>query len=308
MRALQFAEYGPPSVLRVADVPEPHAGPAEIRIRVRTSGVTPADAYVRSGRFREMIPLALPHVLGVDAAGIVDEIGPGVTGVRAGDEVFGMTDLARLGGANAEFAVLAAWAAKPAAMSWAEAGGAAANVETATRVLDLLGVGAGTHLLIEGAAGGVGTVAVQLAVARGARVTGTASERNHEFLVSLGATATTYGPGLADRVPGGADAVFDCAGSGSLAELVKLAGDAGRVVTIADFDAAAHGVHMSRSAGPGADPQALHGLTIAADLAGQGRFRVPVAAEWPLEQAARAHELCESGHARGKIVLTVSSE
>ena len=306
MRALHFAEYGPPDVLRVADVPEPHPGPAQIRIRVRASGVTPGDTYLRSGRFREMIPLSLPHVPGVDAAGVVDEIGPAVTGVRPGDEVFGLTDLARLGGANAELAVLAAWAPKPAAMSWAEAGGAAANVETATRALDRLGVGGGARLLIEGAAGGVGTVAVQLAVARGALVTGTASERNHDFLRSLGAVATTYGPGLAERVPGKVDAVLDCAGSGSLPELVKLAGDASRVVTVADLGGAAHGVHMSRSGGgPGADPQALHGLAIAAGLAGQGRFRVPVAGVWPLEQAARAHELSETGHARGKIVLTL---
>lgn len=305
MRALHFAEYGPPSVLRVTDVPEPHAGPGEIRIRVRASGVTPGDAYVRAGRFRERLALSLPHIPGVDAAGVVDEIGAGVPGVRPGDEVFGLTDLARLGGANADVAVLAAWAPKPAALSWAEAGGAAANVETATRVLDRLGAGAGTRLLIEGAAGGVGTVAVQLAVARGARVIGTASERNHGFLASLGASATTYGPGLADRVPDGVDAVLDCAGSGSLPDLVKLAGGADRVVTIADLGAAAHGVHMSRSGGgPGADPQALHGLAVAAGLADQGRFRVPIAAEWPLEQAARAHELSETGHARGKIVLT----
>jgi len=305
MRAVHFTEYGPSSVLRVGEVPEPHAGPGEIRVAVRASGVTPADAYVRAGRFRDWMPLPLPHVPGVDAAGVVDEVGAGVSGVRPGDEVFGVTELARLGGANAAYAVLAAWAPKPAALSWAEAGGAAANVETATRVLDRLGVGAGTRLLIEGAAGGVGTVAIQLAVARGATVTGTASPRNHEFVASLGATPTTYGPGLADRVPGGVDAVLDCAGSGSLPDLVKLAGSPDRVVTIADLDAAAHGVHLSRSGGgPGADPQALHGLTIAVDLAGQGRFRVPIAAEFPLEQAAAAHDLIESRHARGKIVLT----
>jgi NADPH:quinone reductase-like Zn-dependent oxidoreductase len=305
MRALHFAEYGPPSVLRVAEIADPHAGSAEIRIVVRASGVTPADTYVRSGRFRDMFRLALPHVPGVDAAGVVDEVGAGVTGVHPGDEVFGMIDLARLGGANAEYAVLAAWAPKPAELSWAEAGGAAANVETATRVLDRLGVGAGTRLLIEGAAGGVGTVAVQFAVARGAVVTGTASRPSHEFLAALGATPTTYGPGLAGRVPGGVDAILDCAGSGSLPDLVALAGGTDRVVTIADLGAAAHGVHLSRSGGgAGADPQALHGLTIAADLARQGLFRVPIAAEFPLAKAADAHELSESGHARGKIVLT----
>lgn len=307
MRALQFSEYGPASVLQIADVPEPHAGPGQIRVAVRASGVTPADWYLRSGRFRDRIPLPLPHVLGVDAAGVVDEVGAGVTGVRQGDGVFGLVDITRLGGANAEYAVLAAWAPKPAALTWDQAGGAAANVETATRVLDRLGIDAGDTLLIEGAAGGVGTVAIQLAAARGATVIGTASVRNHEFIASLGAVPTTYGPGLDQRVSvlaaNGVDVVLDCAGSGSLPQLVDLVESPDRVVTIADLNAAAHGVHLSHSGGPGADAQAIEGLVIAASLAERGRFTVPIAAVFPLREAAAAHRLSESGHARGKIVL-----
>jgi NADPH:quinone reductase-like Zn-dependent oxidoreductase len=245
----------------------------------------------------------------VDAAGVVDEVGVGVTGVLPGDAVFGLVDVAGMGGANAEYAVLTAWAMKPDALSWEQAGGAAGNVETATRVLDRLKVGTGTTLLIEGAAGGVGTVAVQLAAARGATVIGTAGARNHEFVAGLGATPTAYGPGLSDRVtalaPDGVDAVLDCAGSGSLPELVDLAGGPDRVVTIADLTAAAYGVHRSHSAGPGADPQAVEGLAVAAALAEQGHFTVPVAAAFPLEDAASAHELSETGHAQGKIVLTL---
>lgn len=133
MRALQFSEYGPASILEVADVPEPHAGPGHIRVAVQASGVTPADCYLRSGRFRDVISLRLPHVLGVDAAGVVDEVAVGVTGVRPGDAVFGIVDLATYGGANAEYAVLAVWAPKPDALSWEQAGGAAGNIETATR-------------------------------------------------------------------------------------------------------------------------------------------------------------------------------
>ncbi|WP_157254754.1 NADP-dependent oxidoreductase [Nonomuraea typhae] len=307
MRALTFAEYGPAGVLEVADLPEPHAGPGHIRVAVRASGLTPADCYLRSGRFRDTMPLRLPHVLGMDAAGVVDEVGPGVTGVRPGDAVFGSVDLAALGGANAEYAVLAAWAPKPEALSWEQAGGAAGNVETATRTLDLLKVGAGTTLLIEGAAGGVGTVAIQLAAARGARVIGTAGVRNHAFIEGLGATPTTYGPGLGERVgalaPDGVDVVLDCAGSGSLPDLVKLTADPARVVSIADLNAAEYGVHLSSSAGPGADPPAVEGLAAAAALAQQGRFTVPVAAVFTLDNAAAAHRLSETGHARGKIVF-----
>ncbi|MDP9824871.1 NADP-dependent oxidoreductase [Kineosporia succinea] len=325
MRALQFSEYGPSSVLHVADVPEPHAGPGQVRIAVRASGLTPADTYFRSGRFRDWMPLSLPHTLGVDAAGVVDEVGDGVTGTRVGDEVFGLVDLASHGGANAQYAVLALWAARPSALSWEESGGLAGNAETAQRVLDQLGVTAGETLLIEGAAGGVGSVATQFAVARGVTVIGTASPGNHDFLRELGALPVAYGAGLGERVrrtvddvvgargsagsgsgPRGGlvDAVLDTAGKGSLRDLVEIAGGPERVVTIADLEGSAElGVKLSRSAGPGADPQAAHGLTTAHDLAQQGRLKRLVAGVFPLDEAARAHDLSETGHARGKIVL-----
>jgi NADPH:quinone reductase-like Zn-dependent oxidoreductase len=301
-------------VVHVAEVAEPHAGPGEIRVVVRASGVSAGEVIVRSGKLRDMVPVTFPYRPGFDAAGVVDEVGAGVSGVSAGDEVFGMTTTTARG-ANAEFAVLVAWAPKPQGWTWAEAGGAAGAVETGTRVLDRLAVGAGQTLLVQGAAGGVGTVAVQLAVARGATVIGTASEHNHDILRSLGAEPITYGAGLVERVralaPDGVDAVFDCAG-GALPDLIAIAGDKTRVVTIADFDAAAHGVHMSHGApadetgaavGSGPDPLAVHGLDIAIKLAGQGRLRIPVAAAFPLAEAAAAHELSETRHARGKIVL-----
>jgi NADPH:quinone reductase-like Zn-dependent oxidoreductase len=314
MRAVQFIEYGPPSVVHVAEVEEPHAGPGEIRIAVRASGFSVGETYIRSGMLRDMVPTTFPFRTGFDAAGVVDEVGPDVTGAAVGDEVFGMTAMTARG-TNAEYAVLAAWAPKPAAWSWEEAGGAAGSVETATRVLDRLAVGAGHTVLVQGAAGGVGTIAVQMAVARGAAVIGTASEHNHDFLRGLGAEPTTYGTGLVERVralaPDGVDAVFDCA-RGALPDLIAIAGDPSRVVTIADFTAAAHGVHMSHGApadetgaavGAGADPLAVHGLDIAVKLAEQGRLSVPIAAVFPLEEAAAAHELSENRHARGKIVL-----
>ncbi len=300
--------------MHVAEVAAPHAGPGEIRIAVRASGISPGETLIRSGTLRDMVPTTFPYRTGFDAAGVVDEVGDGVTGVTVGDEVFGHASMATRG-ANADFAVLAAWAPRPAAWSWEEAGGAAGGVETATRVLDRLAVGAGHTVLVQGAAGGVGTVAVQLAAARGATVIGTASEHNHDFLRSLGAEPTTYGTGLVERVgalaPAGVDAVFDCAG-GALPDLVAIAGDPARVVTIADFTAAAHGVHMSHGApaedtgaavGAPADRLAVHGLATAVTLADEGRLRVPVAAAFPLAEAAAAHELSETRHARGKIVL-----
>ncbi|MFI5956377.1 NADP-dependent oxidoreductase [Cryptosporangium sp. NPDC051539] len=314
MRAAQFSEYGPPGVMQVTEVEEPHAEPGSIRIAVRTSAVSAGETMIRSGALREMVPVEFPWRTGFDAAGVVDEIGAGVSGVSLGDAVFGWTATAARG-ANADYAVLVAWAPKPDAWTWEEAGGAAGAVETATRVLDRLEVGAGRTVLINGAAGGTGAVAVQMAVARGARVIGTARAENHEFLRSLGAEPTTYGPGLAHRAgalaPHGVDAAFDCA-TGALPDLIALTGDPGRVVTISDFTAASHGVHLSHGApsddtgaavGAGADPQAVHGLDLAVSLAADGRLRIPVAATFPLGQAAAAHELSESRHARGKIVF-----
>ncbi|BCJ55398.1 oxidoreductase [Actinoplanes sp. NBRC 14428] len=298
----------------MAEVEAPHAGPGEVRVAVRASGLSTGEVLIRSGRLGDVVPVVFPRRTGFDAAGVVDEVGAGVAGVAAGDEVFGMASPAARG-TNAEYAVLSAWAPRPAAWSWAEAGGAAGSVETGTRVLDRLGVGAGHTVLVHGAAGAVGSVAVQLAAARGAAVIGTASEHHHDFLRAFGTVPTTYGQGLPDRVrelaPRGVDAVFDCAG-GALPDLIAIAGDAARVVTIADFAAASYGVHLSHGApsdetgeavGSGADPLAVHGLGLAVRLAGSGRLRIPVAATFPLAEAAAAHELSETRHARGRIVL-----
>ncbi|GAA1852111.1 NADP-dependent oxidoreductase [Pseudonocardia ailaonensis] len=301
--------------MHVAEVEEPHAGPGEIRIATRASGLSPGETLIRSGRLRDLVPVSFPYLTGFDAAGVVDEVGDGVEGIVPGAEVFGMSTMTRRA-ANADHVVLAVWAPKPPSWSWEEAGGAAGAVETATRVLDRLAVPTGGTVLVQGAAGGTGSVVVQVAVARDLQVVGTAGEHNHHFLRSLGAIPTTYGPGLADRVralvPDAVDAVADCAG-GALPELVVIAGDPARVVTIADFDAAAHGVHMSHGApadetgaalGAGADPFAEHGLADAVALAAAGRLRIPIAGTFPLAAAAAAHALSETRHARGKIVYT----
>jgi NADPH:quinone reductase-like Zn-dependent oxidoreductase len=256
------------------------------------------DLAIRAGRSRS--PITLPHVPGVDAAGVVDETG--VDGVAVGDEVFGAVDLARLGGATAEFAVLAFWAAKPPSMPWEQAGAAASGVETATRALDLLDVRAGSTLLVDGASGGVGSLAVGLALARGARVLGTAAPGNRKFVESLGAVALPYGPGLRERVPGPVDAALDVAGKGSLPELVALTGTPSSVVTLADFSGPEHGVRVSVGA-LGGQPDGRHGLAAAAALFEAGRFRVPV--EEVFEDAAAAHAAAERGPRRGKVVVSL---
>jgi NADPH:quinone reductase-like Zn-dependent oxidoreductase len=302
--AVQFSRFGDPDVLTLGEAPEPHAGPGAIRIAVTAAGLSPVDLGVRSGRTGASI--SFPHITAVDAAGIVDEVGDGVTDVAVGDDVFGTVQIAKLGGAAAEFAVLNFWGKRPDEMPTVEAAAAGTSVETSTRALDLLGVHDGQTLLIDGASGGVGSVAVQLAVARGARVIGTARVESFEFLTKLGATPVLYGEGLAERVAAlgvaPVDLALDVAGKGSLRELITITGDAGRVLTLADFGATKLGVKISMGEFAG-EADGKHGLEVATKLAQEGRFHVPIEAVFPFSRSREAHGLAETGGRRGKIVL-----
>lgn len=304
MLAVHFDRFGPPEVLSVGEVAEPHAGQGQVRIRVKAAGVAPVDLSLRSGESPSATRLALPHLPGVDAAGIVDEVGPGVDDVAVGDEVFGAVDIARLGGASAEFAVLAFWALRPASLPWDQAGAAGTSVETATRALDLLGVGAGDTLLIDGATGGVGSVAVQLAVARGARVIGTGSADSGEFLAELGAIPLAYGDGMVDRARalGAVDFALHIGGKDRLPALIELTGSPDSVVTLADFGGQQLGVRISTGS-LGGQAHGRHGLADAAALSEQGAFRVPLQGVFAFDEADRAHTLAAMGPRRGKIAL-----
>jgi len=296
MKAVQYAEYGDPEVLRVVDVEEPHAGPGQIRIAVRAASVNAIDWKKRSGMLAEMMPVELPHTPGYDAAGVVDEVGDGIEGVEVGDEVFGFT--AGSGGGYAEYALLDRFAAKPPELSFEEAAGYPVAVETSARVLDLLGDG--ETVVVNGAAGGVGTAAVQLARARGLRVIGIAGEGNQAFLRSLGAEPTTYGDGLVERVRalGGADLAFDAVGFGALPALIEITGSPDKVVTIADYTGPEYGVRVSGGGGPGD-----YALAEAAKLAAAGTFSLPVTGTYSFAEAPAAHRESEGGHVRGKLVL-----
>jgi NADPH:quinone reductase-like Zn-dependent oxidoreductase len=299
MKAARFSRFGGPEVLEIVDLPDPHAGPGQVRIAVRAAGVNASDWKKRQG----LMDPELPQTLGYEAAGVVDELGEGVTDLAIGDRVFGFS---AKGAAQAELAVLSSYAPIPPSLEFAAAAALPAAIETATRALDQLGVGSGSTLLINGASGSIGSAAVQLAVGRGARVIGTASPANHDYLRSLGAEPVAYGDGLLDRVrslaPGGIDVALDVAGSGVLPELIDLAGGAEHVVTIADFAGAQeHGVRFSR----GDSGRALHALADIGELIESGRFAVPVVQTFPLAEIAQAHRVGEGGHARGKLVLLV---
>ncbi|MGI8801298.1 MAG: NADP-dependent oxidoreductase [Solirubrobacteraceae bacterium] len=304
MKAVRFSEYGDADVLHVEEVDEPRAGPGQVRVAVRAAGVNPIDWKIRSGAMAQVMPVELPRIPGSDVAGVVDEVGEGVTDAHVGDEVFGSA----VGGGSAEYALLDHYAGKPAEMGWAEAAGLPVAVETAVRTFKLLGLESGQTIVVNGAAGGVGLAAVQLAAARGARVIGTASEANHEFLRGLGVEPTTYGEGLVERVrelaPDGVDRALDAAGRGALPALIELTGSPDNVVTIADFTGGQYGVRISS----GGEGRSWEALGEAADLYEQGRLTMPVARTFSFAQAPEAHRVSEDGHVRGKLVLTPDSD
>ena len=298
MRALQFTTYGGPEVLTWAEAPDPHAGPGQIRIAVRAASVNPIDWKIMSGALAGGQPLDGPGYLGFDAAGVVDEVGEGVTGVSVGDDVLG-----RGSNTQADYAVLDSWAAKPPSVDWAVAAASGVAGETAERGLRLLGVKAGDTVFVDGGAGGVGATAVQLAVARGARVIASASEANHDYLREIGATPVLYGEGVVARVQAAAggpvDAVFDVVGKTPVEDLVSLAPEPSQVVSIANFDAARAGARVT---GGGEDSRPMEALALVADLLSQNKL-VTTVQTFPFERAAEAYRISQEGHLRGKLVL-----
>lgn len=300
MRAVLVAEHGPPDVLKLAELDVPRPGPDQVRVRVRAAGIQPFDTYVRQGRpgFRS----ELPHQLGNEFSGIVDAVGPAITGWSDGDAVLGWAAMASL--AEYVIADTAAIVAKPPHMPWDAAGVLSASGQTACTALRELRVGAGDTLLVHAAAGGAGSATVQLARHLGARVIGTASKANHGYLTSLGAIPVTYGAGLVDRVralaPDGVDAALDAIGGQSLHDSLALVHDKNRIATLVDHDLAdelgVRGIRAQRST------EQLRALVAAYQ---HGALRSTIRATFALNEIADAHREVERGHGAGKVVVTI---
>jgi NADPH:quinone reductase-like Zn-dependent oxidoreductase len=297
--AITYSRFGGPDVLTLSevDIPQPERG--QTRIRVRAASVNPVDIKIRRGDFGGPFP-AHPISPGIDAAGTVDAVGAGVTGVAVGDEVLGLA--AR--GSYTQYAILDAPVRKPKSMTWEFAASLPTVGEAAFRALKHLALVSGETLLIHGAAGSVGATAVQLARARGVNVVGSVRPADEEYVRSLGAVPVRYGDGLADRVraaaPQGIDAVLDTAGRGVLPVSIELAGGPQRVITIADMEAAKYGVRFT-----GADPadRAPEALPELVNLAAAGKLSIVIWRSYPLARAADAHADIEAGANHGKIVL-----
>ncbi|WP_397221569.1 NADP-dependent oxidoreductase [Nocardiopsis lambiniae] len=306
MKAMALRQYGTEDGLRETELPDPKVAPGEVLIRVRAAGVNPVDWKLAAGGLDPVMEAGFPMVPGWDVAGVVEAVGFDVSEYRVGDEVYGYIrkDWARNGSyAELVSASVRLIAPKPASMDWSQAAGAPLAGLTALQAMRRARVGDGETVLVHAAAGGVGSMGVQIARALGARVIGTASERNHDFVRSLGAEPVTYGDGLVERVRGlapyGVDAVLDFVGSGAAAQSLPLVGSPGRVLSVADAEVAALGGHYVWVR-PSTDD-----LIELAGMADAGVLTVHVEHELPLAEAAEAWRLSKKGRTRGKIVLTV---
>ncbi len=301
-KAMSYTEYGDADVLTLTEVPLVEPGPGQIRVRVRAAGVNPLDWKIRRGYMSGGHPVDGPTLVGLDLAGVVDALGEGVTGFAVGDRVAGGAS-----GTSAEYVLVKPEEIVELPDSIDFVTGASIKVigTTAIRVLTLAGVREGQTLLLHAATGGVGIFTTQLAIARTATVIGTTSAKNVDYLASLGAIPVVYGDGWEERVKavaaGQIDSVIDCAGTGVIAGSLELVVPGGPVITIADFQATGPGVVITTGNEPGFEDA----LREAVKAVAHGTVKIPIEQTFPLEQAANAHRLSETGHVRGKIVLTV---
>jgi NADPH:quinone reductase-like Zn-dependent oxidoreductase len=302
VKAVRFDEYGAVDVLNVVDVPRPAPGPGQVLVQVKAAGINPGEAKIREGLLHERWPATFPSGQGSDLAGVVAETGPGVTGVAVGDEVIGYTD-DRASQAEYALAEAANLAPKPPALPWEVAGSLFVVGATAWAAVRAVALASGDTVVVSGAAGGVGSLVVQLAELAGATVIGLASPRQHEWLTAHGVIPVTYGERVADRIRAAADQVdafIDTVGADYVDLALELGVKPSRVDTIVNFAAVATRGVKAEGNGAGASAATL------AELAGlivAGQLELPVAATFPLAQVRDAYRLLAEGHTRGKIVL-----
>jgi NADPH:quinone reductase-like Zn-dependent oxidoreductase len=306
MRAARFHDYGPPEVLVVEEVPRPTPQGGEVLVRVHAAGVNPIDWKLRAGYLKQFMPVQLPYIPGFDLAGMVEAVGPEVTELTVGEAVFG-----RGAGSYADYAIApaTALARKPASITFDEAATIAIGGVTAwAGLFGAADLQPGQRLLVQGAAGGTGSYGVQLGRWKGAHVIGTASARNLDFVRSLGAEdAVDYNATPVEQVVTNVDVVLDTVGGKTMEQSWQLLKPGGMLVEVAgmpDEEAAQH--HGVRASGVQAPPVIAGILQQLAELIESGVVRTQVGTIFPLEEAAQAQALSETGHGRGRVILHIA--
>lgn len=302
-RAVKFDRYGGIEELKVVEVPTPTAGPGQVVVAVVAAGINPGEAYIRTGALHERWPATFPSGQGSDFAGRIVEIGAGVGGVQVGDEVLGFTDN-RASHATHVVVPVDQVTPKPTGLEWDVAGALFVAGTTAFAAMRAVEASEGDTVVVSGAAGGVGSITVQLLRARGAEVIGIASAANHDWLRKVGVTPVAYGDGLIERLraaaPKGVDAFIDTYGADYVDIAVELGVPVERINTIINWAAVEkYGVKADGNAAAAT----IDILTELADLAAAGTIEVPIAATYPLDKVQEAYRELEQRHTRGKIVL-----
>ena len=302
-RAVRFDNYGGLEVLQVVEVDRPVPGPGKVLVRVKAAGINPGEASIRKGLFADRWPSTFPSGQGSDLAGIVEEVGPGVPNVALGDEVIGFSNDRS---SQAELVVIDSGnlVPRPANVPWEQAGALFIAGSTAYAAVRSVALKAGDTVVVSGAAGGVGSIAVQLAREAGAKVIGLAGAANHQWLTDHGVIPIAYGDGVEDRIRvasgGKVDAFVDTFGGGYVELALKLGVPANRIDTIIDFAAAAKYGVMTEGSQAAANAEVLGEL---AGLLASGRLEIPIAKVYPLAKVRDAYQELEQRHTRGKIVL-----
>jgi NADPH:quinone reductase-like Zn-dependent oxidoreductase len=302
-RAVRFDKYGGLEVLQVVEVDRPNPGPGKVLVRVRAAGINPGEASIRKGLFADRWPSTFPSGQGSDLAGIVEEVGPGVSNVAVGDEIIGFTNDRS---SQAEFVLVESGnlVPRPANVSWEQAGALFVAGTTAFAAVRSVALSAGERVVVSGAAGGVGSIAVQLARNAGAKVIGLSSYANYKWLTDHGVIPVTYGDGVEDRIRaasgGKIDAFIDTFGGGYVELALKLGVAPNRIDTIIDFAAAAKYGVKTEGNHEGATADVLAQL---AGLVAAGRLEIPIAKVYALAEVRDAYRELEQRHTRGKIVL-----
>jgi NADPH:quinone reductase-like Zn-dependent oxidoreductase len=304
MKAVQIDEYGGVEVLGVREVERPEPGPTQVLVAVRAAGINPSEGAMRAGRVRDFFPLVFPSGQGSDLAGVVEEVGPSVSGVAVGDEVIGYTDNRA---SHAEYVVVEATnlTPKPAAVPWDVAGALFVAGVTGFATVRAVAPTTGEAVVIAGAGGGVGTFATQLALRTGARVIAVASERHHEWLRERGAIPVAYGDDVGSGIGAAAEgktvaAFIDLVGRGYVELALELGVVPDRIDTIVDFPATQkYGVKFEG----GAAAASAATLAELANAVATGDLIVPIQRTYPLTEVRAAFTELESGHTTGKIVL-----
>ncbi len=302
-RAVRFDRYGGTDVLYIAEVDAPRPSAGELVVAVRAASINPGEASIREGYLHSRYPATFPSGEGSDLAGVVTEAGAGADAFTAGDEVLGWTDERA---SHADYVVVpeGQLIPKPGGMSWEAAGSMHVVGSTAYAAATAVGAGPGDTVAVSAAAGGVGSIVVQLLKVRGAEVIGVASEANHDWLTSVGVTPVAYGDGLAGRIravaPAGIDAFIDTFGEQYVRLAIELGVAPDRIDTTIAFAVAAETGIKAEGSSEGASIEALTEMT---NLVASGQITVPIAAVYPLDQVHAAYEDLAARHTRGKIVL-----